>query len=62
MTNSLTHSLEDSMTTRTRTRRVSAPAYYLGRPAALWLAALATRTSPRASYVGDDAPPVSGQP
>ena len=29
------------MTTRTRTRRVSAPAYYLGRPAALWLAALA---------------------
>jgi hypothetical protein len=29
------------MTTRTRTRRVSTPGYYLGRPAALWLAALA---------------------
>jgi hypothetical protein len=25
----------------TRTRRVSVPAYYLGRPAALWLTALA---------------------
>ena len=38
------------MTTHTCPRRVSAPAYYLGRPAALWLAALpprpATRTSP----------------
>lgn len=31
------------MTTSTRTRRVSAPAYYLGRPAALWLAVLASR-------------------
>jgi len=29
------------MTTHTGTRRVSTPAYYLGRPAALWLAALA---------------------
>ena len=41
------------MTTDTRTRRFSAPAYYLGRPAALWLAALAPRStthkSPRAS-------------
>ena len=42
-----------SADTRTdaRTRRISAPAYYQGRPAALWLAALAprstTRTSPR---------------
>jgi len=46
MTNSLTHPLEDSMTTRTRTRRVSAPAYYLGRPATLWLAALARTSRP----------------
>ncbi len=39
--------------THTHTRRISAPAYYLGRPAALWLAALAptstTHKSPRAS-------------
>jgi hypothetical protein len=45
--------LEDPMTTRACTRRASAPAYYLGRPAAFWLAALAptstTRKSPRAS-------------
>ena len=44
------------MTTRACTRRVSAPACYLGRPAALWLAALAptptTRKSPRASCTG----------
>jgi hypothetical protein len=33
-----------------RTRRVSAPAYYLGRPATLWLAALTpSPTTPRAS-------------
>ena len=37
-TNFVSHPLEDPMTTRTRTRRVSVPAYYLGRPAALWLA------------------------
>ena len=47
------------MTTRTCTRRVSAPAYYLGRPAALWLAALAPPStdgkSPRVS--GEDRPP-----
>jgi hypothetical protein len=44
------------MTTHACTRRVSAPACYLGRPAALWLAALASasavRRSPRASYTG----------
>ena len=34
------------MTTSTRTRRVSSPAYYLGRPAALWLAAFARRPGP----------------
>ena len=43
------HPLEDSMTTHTCPRRVSAPAYYLGRPAALWLAALAPRSAPRTS-------------
>ena len=41
------------MTTHTRTRPAYAPAYYLSRPAALWLAALeprlTTRKPPRAS-------------
>jgi hypothetical protein len=41
------------MTTYTSTRRTNAPAYYLGRPAAQWLAALApppkTGQSPRES-------------
>jgi hypothetical protein len=44
------------MTIHTRTRPVSAPAYYLGRPAGLWLAALAprpaNRISPRSSCTG----------
>jgi hypothetical protein len=44
--------MEDSMIVHARTRRISTPAYYLGRPAALWLAALAAmstiRKSPRA--------------
>jgi hypothetical protein len=31
------------MTTSTRIRRVSSPAYYLARPAAVWLAAFAPR-------------------
>ena len=31
------------MTTSTRIRRVNSPAYYLGRPAALWLTALTPR-------------------
>ena len=47
------------MTIHTRTRRFSAPAYYLGRPAALWLAALAPRStthkSPRASCASKNA-------
>ena len=34
------------MTTSTRTRRINSPAYYLGRPAALWLAAFARRPGP----------------
>ena len=32
--------------TRIRIRRVSSPAYYLARPAALWLAAFAPRPEP----------------
>jgi hypothetical protein len=39
--NSVPYPLEDPMTTHTCTRRPSAPAYYLGRPASFWLAALA---------------------
>ena len=37
------------MNTSTRTRRVSSPAYYLGRPAALWLTAFARRPADRTS-------------
>jgi len=37
------------MNTSTRTRRVSSPAYYLGRPAALWLTAFARRAADRTS-------------
>jgi hypothetical protein len=35
------------MTSNVRIRRVSSPAYYLARPAALWLAAFAPRPEPR---------------
>ena len=42
----------------TTTRRVNTPAYYLGRPAALWLAALTPRSTTRTA---PDAPrPVPG--
>ena len=34
------------MTTNAPIRRVSSPAYYLARPAALWLAAFARRPGP----------------
>jgi hypothetical protein len=37
------------MTTRIRNRRASTPAYYLARPASLWLAALAPRPANRTS-------------
>jgi hypothetical protein len=37
------------MTTRTRTRPVSAVGYYLGRPAAFWLAIYAPRSTARKS-------------
>jgi hypothetical protein len=53
--------LEHSMATHTRTRSVSAPAYYLGRPAVLWLAALATHKPHGASCVGDSVLFIPGQ-
>jgi hypothetical protein len=34
------------MTTNARIRRVSSPAYYLARPAALWLAAFTPQPEP----------------
>ena len=37
------------MTTNIRNRRASTPAYYLARPAGLWLAALAPRPANHAS-------------
>jgi len=37
------------MSSSVRIRRVSSPAYYLARPAALWLAALAPRPAGRES-------------
>ena len=40
------------MTTHTRTRPVGAPAYYLSRPAALWLAAFAPRPTSHNSSRG----------
>jgi hypothetical protein len=53
------------MTTQTCARRVSAPAYYLGRPAELWLAALAPqpaiRKSPLMSCASESALLASGQ-
>ena len=46
--NSVSHTPEDSMNTRTRPSR--APAYYLGRPAAFWLAAAARRPTANKSH------------
>ena len=37
------------MTSSVHIRRVNSPAYYLGRPAALWLAAFAPRPADRES-------------
>lgn len=49
-------------TTLTCTRPVNTPAYYLGRPAALWLAALSpSRKSPPMSCAGESALLASGQ-
>jgi hypothetical protein len=39
------------MTTHTRARPASAPAYYLGHPAGLWLAALTRKQPCRAGAV-----------
>jgi len=46
--NSVSQTVEDSMNTRTRPSR--APAYYLGRPAAFWLAASARRQTAHKSH------------
>lgn len=51
--------MEDAMITHTRQATVTA--YYLGRPAALWQAALAPRRtiheSPRGSFAGESQKP-----
>jgi len=47
-TNSVSHALEDSMNTSARPS--GAPAYYLGRPAAFWLAASAPRPTAHKSH------------
>jgi len=44
------------VTTRIRERRPSTPAYYLGRPAGLWLAALAPRHGATGSPASQAAP------
>ena len=41
------------MTSNVRIRRVSSPAYYLGRPAALWLTAFAPQPADRESCIGE---------
>jgi pyrimidine operon attenuation protein/uracil phosphoribosyltransferase len=52
--------MEDSMTIRIRTRQATAPPYYLGRPAAVWLAIFeprsANRKPPHASRAGKNIP------
>ena len=44
------------MTTRTHAQRVSVPAYYLGRPAALWVVALAPRPATQTPPHGSSHP------
>jgi hypothetical protein len=41
------------MTSNVHIRRVSSPAYYLGRPAALWLAAFAPSPADHDSCAGE---------
>jgi hypothetical protein len=41
------------MTSNVRIRRVSSPAYYLARPAAVWLAAFAPRPAGRESCTSE---------
>jgi len=45
------------MISNVRIRRVSSPAYYLGRPAALWLTAFASRAAGRESCTGESSSP-----
>jgi len=45
------------MTSNVRIRRVSSPAYYLGRPAALWLTAFASRAAGRTSCTSESSSP-----
>ena len=44
------------MTSNVRIRRVNSPAYYLGRPAALWLTAFAPRPADRESGTSESSP------
>jgi hypothetical protein len=44
------------MTTSTRIRRVSSPAYYLARPAALWLAAFSPQPRSASSSASEPRP------
>ena len=44
------------MTTNARIRRVSSPAYYLARPAALWLAAFTPQPSPAPPSASESRP------
>ena len=39
--------MEDPMTIRARTRQVNVPAYYLGRPAGLWISLASSPRSRR---------------
>ena len=41
------------MTSNVHIRRINSPAYYLGRPAALWLAAFAPRPADRDSCASE---------
>jgi hypothetical protein len=45
------------MTSDVRIKRASSPAYYLARPAALWLTAFAPRPADRESATGESSPP-----
>ena len=44
------------MISNVRIRRVSSPAYYLGRPAELWLTAFASRAAGRESCTSESSP------
>ena len=44
------------MTSSVHIRRVNSPAYYLGRPAALWIAAFTPRPADRESRTSESSP------